>query len=144
MYCESIDAFCGVIEPTIDLFTWLARPPYNSQALFCTGSFFAADGSADEYWDKLVAGTEKAPIATYILGPCSDGQTRRFIKLPRGGDLCDGVTYLGPQGIYNTPGGLKIAFLSGIYDQASHFSADLPPVRCAEDVASALTTCSMA
>jgi hypothetical protein len=27
--------------------------------LLCTGSFFAADGSADETWEKLVAGTEK-------------------------------------------------------------------------------------
>jgi hypothetical protein len=27
--------------------------------LLCTGSFFAADGSADETWEKVVAGTEK-------------------------------------------------------------------------------------
>ena len=97
--------------------------------LFCVGSFFKADGSADETWQTLLAGTTKAPIETYVLGPLSGAQATRFGKVPAGGDLCENVTYLGQSGVYTTASGIKVAYLSGAFDPGTHNQQRHPEIR---------------
>jgi hypothetical protein len=49
------------------------------------------------------------PIPTYILGPIADAQLPKFKAASRGGDLLENLTYLGQQGVYVMPSGLKLA-----------------------------------
>lgn len=88
------------------------KNPGGFEALFCTGSFFAHDGTGTQL-EPFLTGQEKIPLQTYILGPVLPAQTRHFAKCAGGGDLCDSLTFLGQRGVLQLANGLSVAYLSG-------------------------------
>lgn len=86
--------------------------------LLCVGSFFGDDNSE---WESIISGKLKAPVSTYILGPCRPEHAKYFPD-PKGGDVAPNITYLGKKGLFTGSSGLKLAYLSGIEgsSEASH------------------------
>ncbi|CAD6186691.1 unnamed protein product [Caenorhabditis auriculariae] len=105
--------FCGDVQGRfVELSKKVAAVNSKSgpfDALFCLGEFF---GDNDEDNDKLVNGIIEFPIATYILGPCSERLTHLFPE--ESVEFSSNVTYLGRKGLLNTASGLQIAYLSGV------------------------------
>eukprot|EP01134_Creolimax_fragrantissima_P005921 CFRG5921T1 len=91
-------------------------------AVFCTGSFFAREGSStnstesSDEWMSYQEGTKRVPLPIYILGPVDHTQLNYYASVLEGGDVCDEVHFLGRQGVFTTLEGLRVAFLSGTYD----------------------------
>ncbi len=109
-------------------------------ALLVTGSFFSSDGASDDAWSDFSSGARRVPIPTYILGPSTEAQRRRYAAIgDHGGELCTDVIYLGPHGIMSLPSGLRVAYLSGCFD-ASRFGAPPPNVQTTEEVEAALAS----
>lgn len=91
-------------------------------ALFCVGQFFHADGH--QSLEPFLSEQSKFPIPLYfIAGEESSQSTSLIDSLPDGGALCHNIHYLGRSGV-KTVGGLKVAYLSGVYDTDSYFDTN--------------------
>ena len=87
--------------------------------LFCVGSFFSGSPERDAALQPYITGQSLLPIPTFILGPNSPEETSSFSKLePTGVEICPNLVYLGTHGVYKTSNGLRIAYLSGVYESA--------------------------
>lgn len=53
------------------------------------------------------------PVTTYILGPNNEDTTAMFQE---DSEICPNVYYIGKRGLYVTTNGLKIAYISGTYN----------------------------
>ncbi|KAG0171603.1 hypothetical protein DFQ29_008756 [Apophysomyces sp. BC1021] len=88
-------------------------------ALLCTGDFFGKDSSESEIND-LVNGKIDVPLTTYFIighNPIPEAIQKHIESTD--GEVCSNLYYLGKQGVLTTAQGLKIAFISGVYDQAT-------------------------
>ncbi len=88
-------------------------------AAFCVGRFFG-DGSKNDAavaFAPFVSGTSKMDIPVYfICGGETSTQTALIDSLPNGGDIAPNLTYLGRSGVQTVAGGIRVAYLSGRYD----------------------------
>jgi hypothetical protein len=147
---------------------WCSTGLTVTKLLLCTGNFFREDGFVDEEWAKYTSGQQASeclrhktvarcvggvhtrgaprhsnaavPIPTYILGPKTPEQAALYESAPRGGDLCENVTFLGkpqccvstlaiaecPSSVHSVSslgasgttqlvGGLRVAYVSGAF-----------------------------
>ncbi|OAF70366.1 hypothetical protein A3Q56_01908 [Intoshia linei] len=80
------------------------------QMALCVGSFFSENCDFDEY----VKSTTEACIPIYILGPNKPEEINYYgEKLNYSGEITTNIFFLGKSGIYATPGGINIAYVSG-------------------------------
>ncbi|KAJ3112405.1 hypothetical protein HDU96_004584 [Phlyctochytrium bullatum] len=87
--------------------------------IICTGDFFGK--ASPESLEKLTKGEFKVPVSTYIIRGASvfpDAIRERLAS--NDNEICENVFYLGSFGTYATSQGLRIAYLSGIYDANEH------------------------
>ncbi|XP_023209442.1 CWF19-like protein 1 isoform X1 [Centruroides sculpturatus] len=85
------------------------------EMLICVGNFF---GENNDQWDLYKKEISKAPITTYVLGPCKPEHEQFFPDI-NGCELAHNITYLGRKGILTGSSGLKIAYLSGIHTDSN-------------------------
>ncbi|CAO3652568.1 unnamed protein product [Cunninghamella blakesleeana] len=92
--------------------------------LLCTGNFFSKETTDSDISDLLL-GKVKVPLTTYFM----DGE----IQLPNTvqervdnyeGEVSENLYYLGKKGIMTTAQGLKIAFLSGLFEKSDQMDID--------------------
>ena len=85
--------------------------------LFCVGSFCSGCPETDAGLQPFLLGQSLLPIPTFILGPNLPSETSCYSKLePTGVEICPNLVYLGTHGVYKAANGLRIAYLSGVYD----------------------------
>eukprot|EP00052_Salpingoeca_macrocollata_P027526 m.261725 g.261725 ORF g.261725 m.261725 type:complete len:698 (-) comp22752_c0_seq2:32-2125(-) len=97
--------------------------------LLCTGSFFAADGGADEEWTLYKTGKKTVPLPVYVMGAVTSPQIKDYSAVAGGGDLCENVTYLGLSGVMTIVGGIRVGYLGGMYDPNLYTAVDMPQLR---------------
>ncbi|KAI4469250.1 cwf19 cell cycle control protein [Holotrichia oblita] len=78
--------------------------------VLCIGNFFGVNNKEFEPYKR---GIKKVPVTTYILGPNNEDTTAMFQE---DSEICPNVYYIGKRGLYVTTNGLKIAYISGTYN----------------------------
>ena len=87
--------------------------------MFCVGSFCSGCPDRDAGLQPYLTGQSLLPIPTFILGPNLPKETSCFSKLEATGvEICPNLVYLGTHGVYKAANGLRIAYLSGVYESA--------------------------
>lgn len=65
--------------------------------------------------DPYISGKLSVPLPTYFICTREDRSSKSLSSLQAGEKVCDNLTYLGEQGLFEVDG-LSIAYLSGTYD----------------------------
>jgi hypothetical protein len=87
---------------------------HDFSVLFCVGTFFSDKLDCAKQLGPYLCGEEKVPMPTYfIMG--ADKHTDAVDDKAEGGELCPNLHYLGRAGVKEV-GGLRVAYLSGVYD----------------------------
>jgi len=97
-------------------------------ALFCVGTFFDPKLGLGEKGElaPYLSGEARVPVPTYfICGAEGANSTMLIGGHPNGVELCKNLTYLGRHGRKDISG-LKVCFLSGVYEEAFYGAADPP------------------
>ncbi|CEP11700.1 hypothetical protein [Parasitella parasitica] len=85
----------------------------------CTGNFFGADAKEDDI-GELINNKIEVPLTTYfIIGDQPFPEAVKDHIANTDGEVCSNLYYLGKQGVLTTSEGLKIAFISGKFDEKS-------------------------
>ncbi|XP_018563019.1 CWF19-like protein 1 homolog isoform X2 [Anoplophora glabripennis] len=108
---------CGDVEGKFDtLFKRVESINKKSgpfDILLCVGNFF---GVNNKEFTPYKIGDKKVPVPTYILGPNKEDHVPFYPSDDSEFELCDNVYYLGKRGVYTDSKGVKIAYLSGIFE----------------------------
>ncbi|KAL7319549.1 hypothetical protein PS15m_002681 [Mucor circinelloides] len=85
----------------------------------CTGNFFGPDTSEEDI-QELISDKTDVPLTTYfIIGDQPFPESIKNHIATTDGEVCSNLYYLGKQGVLTTSEGLKIAFISGKFDEQS-------------------------
>ncbi|KAI9330691.1 CwfJ C-terminus 1-domain-containing protein-like protein [Zopfochytrium polystomum] len=93
--------------------------------VLCVGDLWPAGVSAeDEELQALLSGKVKVPVSTYfIAGQHALPEPVKAAATRNGGEVCENLYFLGDEGLYTTLDGVKIAYLSGVFDRTTAASA---------------------
>ncbi|KAJ8925700.1 hypothetical protein NQ315_009547 [Exocentrus adspersus] len=108
---------CGDVEGKFDTF-FKRVENINKKAgpfdlLLCVGNFF---GINNKEFTPYKLGEKKVVVPTYILGPNKEDHIGLYPSGDSDNELCSNVYYLGKRGVYTDSKGVRIAYLSGIFE----------------------------
>ena len=93
--------------------------------LLCVGQFFSSAAHANLELQPFLAGVSAVAVPTYFI--CGQEEYTALVDhMPDGGELCPGLHYLGRAGV-KALAGLKVAYLSGVFDAERYFDVDEEP-----------------